>query len=409
MKRLKKARLYGSELVPVSGILVSRYNQALAMIGFAPTALENFSIDGMGWSPEIAEEKKDIFYLSHGPANPFAIIVSPEQMGKPVYFPHHSFDRKLMAEIFRVNEEQIKALTQQNSICIDIDQAIDAYYNPIDLLEYKDVHTAFQVTGGLEQAKKEQEGLVKKFFKGDNYLDVDVHNQLLSSVRRHGDITDIDISLKPIKFSVSNFYTKAFDGVFVIRTSRKQTIMIAETKETAEALKKHKHVHSFHVYDEGLLKLLIDLNFLEFNPYKVSQNRVKRLSDSTFVRAVSSAKMEHDIIEILESRPLYKRYVNSIGKENAEEHIGFSQIVREIETKSFNPNIKKEYARALCQPHSKLKGGVKDLMWQLLGKVSQWDAFNLYKYDKEEFYKAYTDWKEPQKEWAVECILKHNK
>lgn len=65
MQKLKAANLYQSELLPVSGKLVERYNQCLKTLGFSPTELTSFSIDGIGWSPEIAEEKKELLYLNH--------------------------------------------------------------------------------------------------------------------------------------------------------------------------------------------------------------------------------------------------------------------------------------------------------------------------------------------------------
>ena len=70
MQKLKAANLYQSELIPISGKLVERYNQCLLKLGFEPTKLKSFSIDGIGWSPEIAEEKKELHYLNHGEANP---------------------------------------------------------------------------------------------------------------------------------------------------------------------------------------------------------------------------------------------------------------------------------------------------------------------------------------------------
>ncbi|WAC02598.1 hypothetical protein N7U66_02585 [Lacinutrix neustonica] len=51
MQKLQQANLYRSELIPVSGKLVERYNKGLIKLGFTATTLTNFSIDGIGWSP----------------------------------------------------------------------------------------------------------------------------------------------------------------------------------------------------------------------------------------------------------------------------------------------------------------------------------------------------------------------
>ena len=54
MEKLEAAGLIGGALAPVSGSLAERYNGCLAMLGVAPTKLKSFSVDGMGWSPEIS-------------------------------------------------------------------------------------------------------------------------------------------------------------------------------------------------------------------------------------------------------------------------------------------------------------------------------------------------------------------
>ena len=65
MEKLKEANLYRSELIPINGKLVERYNKCLVKLGFTETKLTSFFIDGIGWSPEIAEEKKDAHYLNN--------------------------------------------------------------------------------------------------------------------------------------------------------------------------------------------------------------------------------------------------------------------------------------------------------------------------------------------------------
>ena len=156
MQKLKQANLYRSELIPVSGKLVERYNKCLVKLGFSETKLTSFSIDGIGWSPEIAEEKNDIHYLNNGEANPHAIIITPLQKGLPVYNPFHSFDRELMKLVFKTHDKKIQDITRDSAICIDFDQNIDVFYEPLDVLKYKDVSINFHLIDNLDKAKKEQ-------------------------------------------------------------------------------------------------------------------------------------------------------------------------------------------------------------------------------------------------------------
>ena len=86
---------------------------------------------------EIAEEKDDLHYLNNGEANPHGIIISPLQKGKPVYLPFHSFDRDMMKEVFKIHGEKINEITRDSAICVDFDQDIDAFYEPLDILKYE--------------------------------------------------------------------------------------------------------------------------------------------------------------------------------------------------------------------------------------------------------------------------------
>ena len=140
MQKLKKANLYRNELIPISGKLVERYNKCLLKLGFSETKLTNFSIDGAGWSPEIAEEKKEKFYLNNGEANTHAIIITPLQKGVPLYNPFHSFDKEIMKTVFRNHGDKINNITRDSAVCIDFDQSIDTFYEPLDVLKYKEIN-----------------------------------------------------------------------------------------------------------------------------------------------------------------------------------------------------------------------------------------------------------------------------
>jgi hypothetical protein len=177
MNKLKEANLYQSELIPVNGKLVDRYNKCLKTLGFKETELSSFSIDGIGWSPEIAEEKQDVQYLNHGDANPHGIIISPLQRGKPVYLPFHSFDREMMRQIFRVHGQKISDITRDSAICIDFDQDIDVYYHPLDILKYDNIHISFRLIDDLNRVQQEQLQLVDKFIRGHNFIDEDLQKR----------------------------------------------------------------------------------------------------------------------------------------------------------------------------------------------------------------------------------------
>ncbi|RWX45148.1 hypothetical protein H206_01079 [Candidatus Electrothrix aarhusensis] len=101
MKLLKEKGLHGNGLIHISSAqMIARYNDALVSMGFQPTGLDRFSVDMFGWSPEIATEKRKLYYLTRSLANPMGIIISIHQRHAPVYFPYHSFDRAMISAFF---------------------------------------------------------------------------------------------------------------------------------------------------------------------------------------------------------------------------------------------------------------------------------------------------------------------
>ncbi len=108
MLKLIQSGLFGRQLHHVgTARSVQRYNACLEDIGLQTTKLTEFHIDGWGWSPEIAEELQNKEYLSHGSANPYSVIISPEQQHCSLYYPYHSFDWDIHQQVFEQYAAQI--------------------------------------------------------------------------------------------------------------------------------------------------------------------------------------------------------------------------------------------------------------------------------------------------------------
>ena len=114
--------LRGVLLFPVASTeLVSRYNECLERLGISATSLTSFHIDRMGWSPEIARERADPYYLSAGIANPMAVLLSPDQQVLPVLFPYNSYDARMIDAYFERFKYEIADITRTTCVGIDID------------------------------------------------------------------------------------------------------------------------------------------------------------------------------------------------------------------------------------------------------------------------------------------------
>lgn len=410
MEKLKAAGLYGGALVTVSGSIVERYNACLAILGLQPTSLKRFAIDGMGWSPEIAEEKDNNHYLNIGEANPNAIIISPEQEGKPVHMPFHSFDRDVMIAVFDAYRIQIRDITKDSAIVVHLDQEIDTYYEPFDLLRYTKISVHFNLLDDLDKKQAEQLALIAKFEAETNFIDRQIHQELLASAKAYGDLRHRKLQLPPITLPIRSFYTKAFGGIFVLRDFMTDIIVFEEETLFKKAIDNTAHdVNLFHISHHELAVQLVSQGIAEFDIKKAAKtDRYDRIKKHIFTEHLE--KTEHPLPEILESHLLFKKYLNTLDTDIRKKIMSvelYNQrkiVERDLKIEDV---VDLQYTQALLEPHSKLEEEHRELIWRLLCKIVPKDPLHLYWYEKEAFYNAFKTWKPDYQDWVISLILDH--
>ncbi|CAA0151921.1 conserved hypothetical protein [Tenacibaculum maritimum] len=410
MQKLKKASLYRGELVFISGELVERYNKCLLMLGLSETTLASFYIDGIGWSPEVAEEKKSTYYLNNGDANPHCIIVTPLQKGLPVYNPFHSFDKDLMKLVFKTYREKIQDITRDSAICVDFDQEIDVFYTPLDILKYRDITICFRLIDDLDQAKEEQLKLIETFHEENNFINENIHQQLLDSGKRYGDLRDRDLTLEKITFKTDSFYTKAFGGIYLLRDFLDPILVFEEEKTYKEAVKDTEYqVLMYHISHTELVEKLRDHLIIECDlEEKMTLKRYERIKKFIFSKYLKNTR--HPIETILEDEMLFKSYLNKISIEARKEVMSVDRYLEKIkkDTKvQMHDIIDREIYFSLHKPHSSLGVKDQDLVWKLLVNIAPNDVLFLYWYEKEQFYKKYLNWSESMQNWVITTINKN--
>ncbi|MCF7569420.1 hypothetical protein L3X37_13785 [Sabulilitoribacter arenilitoris] len=407
MQKLIQANLYRSELIPVSGKLVERYNKCLVKLGFTKTKLKTFSIDGIGWSPEIADEKKDLHYLNNGDANPHGIIISPLQKGKPVYVPFHTFDRDIMKFVFKIHGNKINDITRDCAICLDFDQNIDAFYEPLDVLKYNTITIDFHLINDLDKIKAQQLELIETFNRGHNFIDETIHQQLLESAKKHGDLRHRDLDLHELQFTTDSFYTKAFGGVYVLRDFIKPIVVFEDKKWHKEAIKDVSYdVLIYHIHQPELMEKLRDHVIIEYDlEAVVKTKRYERIKKFEMFKQLK--KVQHPIKNILEDPLLYKSYLNKLDIEARKKVMSVERYLEKLETSNefkIADIVDDKLFEALHQPHSSLEAKHQDLIWMLLVNISPKDVLYLYWYDKEAFYNSFKSWDDSFKDWVIETI-----
>ena len=117
MELLRANELIYGRLLPVEEPhLIERYNKALKAFGLKPTKRNSFEIDRTGFSPQIAEELDDPFYLDPNEVNRRFIILTPSQVDLPVVHTAFSNTSQLVYEFFSKNSRAIDALTIKDVI-----------------------------------------------------------------------------------------------------------------------------------------------------------------------------------------------------------------------------------------------------------------------------------------------------
>ncbi|WP_396601190.1 DUF6638 family protein [Algibacter sp. R77976] len=407
MDKLKQANLYRSELIPVSGKLVERYNKCLVKLGFAETKLKAFHIDGIGWSPEVAEEKEDLQYLNNGEANPHGIIISPLQKGKPVYLPFHTFDRDIMKFVFKIHGAKIKDITRDCAICLDFDQGIDAFYEPLDVLKYDKVSIHFHLIDNLKNVQKEQLKLIKTFETGNNFIDEDLHQQLLNSAKTYGDLRTRNLDLHELQYDTDSFYTRSFGGVYILRDFIKPIVVFEDKTWYKEAIKDTNYdVLIYHIAQPELMDKLRDHVIIEYDLEKVvgtkRYERIKKFEMAQYLK-----KTQHPVKDILNDPILFKSYLNKLDIKARKKVMSVEIYLEKLETSNqykIADIVDLKLFEALHQPHSSLEAKHQDLIWKLLVNISEKDVLFWYWYDKQAFYASFKTWDDSLKDWAIETI-----
>jgi hypothetical protein len=408
MEKLMETGLYGRGLVKIStDELVDRYNRSLQAVGLVPTDLEEFRVDAMGWSPEIAEERDNPFYLSHGQANPLAIILTPEQAGKPVYFRFHSFDREMMEQLYRNARPQLADLTKESAVWVDIDQEVTRYFDPDDLLMVDSISLHFHDTEGLMEAAAHQREIVHEIMNEEwVWADEDTLDKLIKSADEYGDLRRRSLTLHTMHFNdMRSFYTRVLGGVFVFRSlSNGKDLLILEQPEEYNT-ENSEHVIRHAIDDKSLFADICSLGIVEIDLEWCKDNMQDLKDVRTAIAIMALCKADEDLDIVSLSTPQIKKQIQE-SETIPEEYYQLERFLNLLE-QGREPDPEKLSRRTqmlLASPAKRLSDSAQKAAWILLAKLRQGDLVDTYKYDKEGFFDQYQTWPENLKRWAVEFL-----
>ena len=152
-----------------------------------------------------------------------------------------------METYFEHFADGIADITRDACIGLDLDQKLSRYRDPSDLLLIKAV-TIRSSAGSLGEAAAAQAELVRRFMADDlAWFDPALRGAIIESAEAYGDLRARQLAIPDLDYhEVSNFYTDAFDGVFVLHAPESgNAYLILEDQERYQALgerRRQRHV-----------------------------------------------------------------------------------------------------------------------------------------------------------------------
>lgn len=415
LKLLEDHDLYGAGLVRIdTPVMVHRYNEALISLGIDATALTAFSIDGMGWSPEVAAEKKTDCYLSHGFANHMAIILGGYQEKKPVYAPFNSYDRRLMIAYFARHAQAVMDITVTTPITLEFDIGLTSVDDPFDLL-LVDAVVVRANAGNLMEAVIEQKELVHRFREDKlAWADSTLQDAIIASGMKYGDLRYRQVEIPDFFFEdLRSFFTQMFGGMYVFRCGEGETersFLVVENRGMYEEKRGLERAHVYGIHEQELVARLFEEGLAEINFewYRAHPHELESCKEHIVITAL----YEHDpFVDYVGMTPAQRRRCVVALNGSLQKIYGeLERFVRRLsQGKAILPNmLSPELQVHLMRPPETLHASLKDVVWNLICKLQTIpDMLQLYRADKNTFFQRYRTWPEGKQTWAVQKILRH--
>ena len=409
---LTKAGLYAPELAPVdTPEIVARYNACLQAAGLQPTALTEFRVDCVGWSPEVAEERGSRHYLSLGDGNRAVIIVTPDQSGKPVCHPLFSFEARLMAQYFERFAQEIARVTSEAGIWLDLDPGISSFQSPEDLLLIGNVTVRTYCTTDLMDTARRQAELVDRFLNENNaWSSAALRLELVDTASRHGDLRNQPVVIPDMVFTdTAFFHARAFGGVFVLRDiERNESIIVVEDHARKSAFSHDRFTELWDVGDARLPARLHELGLLDidFDWYSREIPALERLCEAMLAEVVWSEceTAEFEKYTVTQRKTCISRLRSRIPQAFFE----LERLILRLERPGLVrvEEVSPELRRHLYHPGLDLPEPLRRVLWQLLCRISGYDVVRIHRHDLDTFVTRFAAWPEARRRWAVSVLRK---
>jgi hypothetical protein len=218
--------IYGRLLTVSEPHLIERYNRALAAFGLPATKLDEFQIDMMGYSPQVAEEIGVPLYLEQNISKRLFILLTAQQENLPVIGTRYSNTAALLHVFFEKNARVIRLATIKDVLYGEIDDNVLVIDDITNLLSIEQVE--FRVLSSedvLAKADKLRRRIDRLMEVPSAWRDDSMINEMIELARVTGDIRTNDLVPDQLVFRNSSYYLDHFGGVYVFTDNKKFTII----------------------------------------------------------------------------------------------------------------------------------------------------------------------------------------
>jgi hypothetical protein len=199
-------------------LLRERTNAALAALELPPTELSLFHLDAAGWSPEIAAERQDPFYLGGArELGSAGMLVSVAQLDVPLVHPAFGYAADAYRRVVSGARREIAALLLREPLVAELRHATRRLRAPRELADLEHFDLGFRTPGGLVQARHRLDDMKREFLESDRlWLDDAFLAELASVAARVRDLAPLPASLVGSRHPLALFYLPLFGGSYVV-------------------------------------------------------------------------------------------------------------------------------------------------------------------------------------------------
>lgn len=423
MNKLEENGLSGSGLLEIRGPLVERYNECLVALGIEPTRLTAFYIDGKGWSPQVARDRGDDFYLSNGAAVHYAIIITPDQKGKPVYRPYYSFERYILETIFGSSERAIAYLTSRSGVWLEMNPGLSRFTDPRDLTLLQSVGVTLSDTAGMMSLALEQKLLVDQFRGSeDAWADEKLRQKIIDNAGRcaaklgenSGDLRfkDIVIMCQEVP-DLGNMYVEVFGGTWSLRNPGMGENLLVVAGECPSS-GGSSGTRVYNLSDPDLLSRLLNDKFVEISSdwYRAHPWALEDLWESILADVLYSNEDRSGTDLAGMTEPKKKRL--AVELPGIPQELALLERFRKWlgQGKTDLPSLSPTMQILLMRPHRNLPPWVARVVWRLISRmnsVTKMPTISLadrFLFDKPALLAGYEKWSPARRNWAVRHITK---